>query len=150
MSNPSRIRELTIQYRPHPSGAYADDRRIKDAQDAAAILRPLLEHHPHELCVMLLLDTKHKLLGVHTVAQGGLSEAVVDPKVVFRAALLTNSPAFVLGHNHPSGDPTPSPEDLDLTIRLMAGGKLLGVEMLDHLIIGDGRFISLQETGRIR
>lgn len=144
-----RVRELTIAYRPHPSGAMIDARSLTSPQTVAAILFPILEHEAQEVFILLLLNTKRKLIAVHEIARGGIDSCHLDPRVIFRAALLVNAPGIILAHNHPSGDPSPSQEDLDLTTRLVAAGKLLEIEILDHLIVGDGRYCSFKETGRI-
>lgn len=144
-----RVRELTIRYTPHSSGATIDGRQCLDPRTCAAILTPMLEHQAQEVFVIILLNTKHRIIAVHEVSKGGMNTAQVDPRIIFRAALLANAPAIILAHNHPSGDPTPSPDDLNLTQRLMAAGALLGIEVLDHIIIGDRQYCSLKETGRL-
>ncbi|MNI93032.1 hypothetical protein D3C73_1509200 [compost metagenome] len=78
---------------------------------------------------------------------GSLSASIVHPREVFRAAMKCSSAAIICAHNHPSGDPTPSPEDIALTSRLIQAGEIVGIDVLDHLIIGDSRFISLKEKG---
>lgn len=78
---------------------------------------------------------------------GSLNASIVHPREVFRAAIKCSSASLVCAHNHPSGDPTPSPEDISLTTRLVEAGQIVGIEVLDHLIIGDGSFVSLKERG---
>lgn len=144
-----RVKELTIQYRPHPSGAHADRRKLTTPKDCASVLVPILENQAQEVFIILLLNQRNHLIAVHEVSRGGLATCQVDPRIVFRAALLVDAAAIVLAHNHPSGDPTPSADDLSLTQRLKAGGLLLGITVLDHLVIGDQQYCSFQETGRI-
>lgn len=144
-----RVRELRVTYHPHPSGAQADNRKASDPRTAAAILQAVLGQEAQEVFVILMLDSKHRVLGIHEVSRGGINETTVDPRIVFRAALLVNAPAIVLAHNHPSGDTTPSPDDLVLTRRMIDAGNLLGIEVLDHLIIGDRQYLSFRETGRM-
>ncbi|MEW9673574.1 RadC family protein [Ammoniphilus sp. 3BR4] len=87
------------------------------------------------------------MTGVEKVSVGSLNSAIVDPREVFKAAILHNAASIIVGHNHPSGDPTPSREDLSVTNRLVEAGKILGIEVLDHLILGEERFQSLKESG---
>jgi DNA repair protein RadC len=104
-----------------------------------------------EVFRVLLLDTRHRLVSDVTVSIGSLNSSLVHPREVFRPALLAACASIVLTHNHPSGDPEPSGEDLALTRRLAAAGSLLGIEVLDHLILGDGtdKWVSLKERGQL-
>jgi DNA repair protein RadC len=94
---------------------------------------------------VVLLNTKNQVLAVETISVGGLSSSLVHPREVFKRAIQRSAAALILVHNHPSGDPTPSSEDLEVTKRLQEAGKILGIEVLDHIIIGDHQFISLKE-----
>ncbi|MCH8799273.1 MAG: JAB domain-containing protein, partial [Chloroflexi bacterium] len=97
---------------------------------------------------VLLLNTRHELLGIREIYAGNVSSAVVRVAEVFRPAIRDNAPFIIVVHNHPSGDPAPSEDDVKVTRDLVAAGKLLGVEVLDHLVIGGGnRFVSLNEKG---
>jgi DNA repair protein RadC len=96
---------------------------------------------------MLLLNTKHHVLAIPTISIGSLSAAIVHPREVFREAIRSSAAAIILAHNHPSGDPTPSAEDTQLTKRLVEIGKLMDITVLDHIIIGDGRYLSMKEKG---
>ena len=99
---------------------------------------------------MLCLTTKHRPLAWHELSRGTLDATLVHPREVFKVAFLANAAAILIAHNHPSGDPEPSGDDLSITRRLSEAGKLLGVELLDHLIIGhDGRYYSFSEAGRM-
>lgn len=121
---------------------------ISDAHDAVAVLRRYLEHEDREHFVTLMLDVKNQVIGIHTVSIGNLNSAIVSPREVFKAAILANAASIILGHNHPSGDTTPSPEDLQVTEVLCQAGKLLQIDVLDHVIIGDeGGFCSLRRGG---
>ena len=123
---------------------------VRKPADAASIAAKYLEGQDREHFIVLLLDTKHRVNAIHTVAIGTLSQALVHPREVFKAALLANAAAVILAHNHPSGDVTPSPEDLAITKRLKDAGELLGVPVLDHLIIGDGgAYASLKDRGEL-
>jgi DNA repair protein RadC len=104
-----------------------------------------------ETALGLHLTTKHELIGVHVVSTGTLDTAIVHPRDVFKAACLSNAAGLVLVHNHPSGDPTPSPDDRALVARLRAAGEVLGVELVDALIVTDPseglRYFSFREAG---
>lgn len=125
---------------------------IRSPQDARDVIVGVLgmEDLPNEHFVMLSLNTKNKVVGVHTIFVGSLNSSIVHPREVFQRALLNNSASIMVFHNHPSGDPTPSPEDIDVTKRLKQAGEIIGIELLDHIIIGDeGRYTSLREKGYI-
>ena len=116
--------------------------------DAAQILCRYLENEDREHFVTLMLDVKNRVIGIHTVSIGNLNSAIVSPREVFKAAILANAASIIVGHNHPSGDVTPSPEDIEITEVLKKAGKLLGIEVLDHIIVGeDGSFASLKGLG---
>jgi len=114
----------------------------------ARMATEVLEYQDNESFLVFLLNVKNKVIGYQEVARGGIDMCPVDPRMVFRAAVLEGASAIIVVHNHPSGDPAPSKEDLELTKRLRAGGELLGVLVLDHLIVGgDGTYCSLAEKG---
>ncbi len=96
---------------------------------------------------MVLLDGKHRVIGEELISQGTLTSSPVHPREVFAPAIRHSSAAVVLVHNHPSGDPTPSADDLDITRRLVDVGELVGIRVLDHVIIGDGTYTSLADRG---
>lgn len=98
--------------------------------------------------VVLLLDTKNKVIGINTVSIGTLNSSLVHPREVFKPAILASAAALILAHNHPSGDPKPSREDIEVTKRLIEAGGLLGIQVLDHIIVGD-YCVSLKEQGYI-
>ena len=124
-----------------------DTVKITCPQDAANLLMEELRHLKEEHFVCLFLDTKNQVIGRQTLSIGSLNASIVHPREVYRAAIRRSSASILCAHNHPSGDPTPSPEDIALTRRLSEAGELLGVELLDHLVIGDNRYTSLKETG---
>ncbi|RME71245.1 MAG: JAB domain-containing protein [Chloroflexi bacterium] len=115
--------------------------------DAANLLLPEMAHLEQEHVRTLLLDTKNRVLRSEKVYQGNANSAIIRPAEIFRDAVRANAVALIVAHNHPSGDPTPSPEDVQITRSLVQAGKLLGIELLDHLIIGRNRFVSLKERG---
>ena len=98
---------------------------------------------------VLLINTRNQLMGIHEVYIGSVNQAQVRPAEVFRDAIRQNAPSMILVHNHPSGDPAPSADDVVLTKRLIALGKDLDIDVMDHVIIGDRRFSSLQTIGLI-
>jgi DNA repair protein RadC len=127
----------------------AGTRAIRRPRDAAAVAREFIGDYDREHVVALLLDAKHRVLALHTVAVGHLDSAPVHPREVFKAALLVNAAALILAHNHPSGDPEASRADRDLTRRIAHAGALLGIPVLDHVIIGVDGYTSLREQGVI-
>jgi DNA repair protein RadC len=98
---------------------------------------------------MLCLSTKHRVIAYHEVSRGTLDSTLVHPREVFKAALLANAAAIIVNHNHPSGDPSPTIDDLEVTRRLVAAGEILGIVVLDHIVVGDGRYFSFKEAGRL-
>ncbi|MCZ8519091.1 MULTISPECIES: RadC family protein [Paenibacillus] len=120
---------------------------IRSPQDAAALLMEDLRYLQKEHFVCLFLNTKNHVIGQETLSMGSLNASIVHPREVFRSAIKRSSASIVCAHNHPSGDPTPSPEDIALTRRLAEAGEIVGIEVLDHLVIGDQRFVSLKELG---
>ena len=120
---------------------------ITSPDTVSEIMQPFCELHCEEHFYCLFLSTKNRINGIHEVSIGTLNAAVVHPREVFKAAILSNSAAVILVHNHPSGDPSPSPEDIQLTRQLVEAGKLLDMPVLDHVIIGNRRYSSLKERG---
>jgi DNA repair protein RadC len=108
-----------------------------------------LRTSPKECFAVLYLNTRNQPVGCERVAVGGLNVAALQPREVFAPAISLGAAAVILAHNHPSGDPTPSPEDLGVTRHLLEAGRLLGVEVLDHLVICAERFRSLRESGAL-
>lgn len=114
---------------------------------AAAILRPLFAGLDREQFLVCGLDAKHCIIGVNIVSIGSMTLAIVHPREVFKPLILMNACAWICAHNHPSGDPAPSPEDRVLTSRLRQGADLLGITLLDHLILTDARCYSFADQG---
>lgn len=109
------------------------------------LMAPRLRGREREVFSVLLVDGKHRLLAIEEVSEGTLTSSLVHPREVFRPALRRGAAALVAVHNHPSGDPEPSAEDLEVTRRLLDAGRLLGVPLLDHVVLGRGAFVSLRE-----
>ncbi len=120
---------------------------VKSPADAANLLMSDMALQEQEHMRVLLLDTRNRVLGSPTIYIGNLNTAVVRIGELFREAVRSNCAAIIVAHNHPSGDPSPSPEDVRVTEQIVAAGKLLDVDVLDHLIIGQQRFVSLKERG---
>jgi DNA repair protein RadC len=123
--------------------------KITGPQDVADYYRPRLQHLRKEVFKVILLDTKHQLQKDVTVSEGSLSASLVHPREAFLPAIKESAAAVIFVHNHPSGDPTPSPEDKDLTQRLAEVGRLVGIGVLDHVIIGAGKpgYMSFRDAG---
>lgn len=103
-----------------------------------------LHEEPEEHFCIFCLNTKNKIVGVHTISIGSLNASIVHPREVFKAAMLNNAAAIICIHNHPSGDPEPSREDIETTRRLVEAGKIIGIEVLDHIIIGEQKYLSMK------
>ena len=125
----------------------AETRTIANPRDAAAIAQLLIGDADREHVLALLLDTRHRVVGVHTVAVGDLNTCPLHPREVFKCALLCNAAAVILCHNHPSGDLQPSRADVAITRRLAEAGGLVGIAVLDHIIVAGGGYTSLRERG---
>ncbi|AWB45726.1 hypothetical protein DCC85_17035 [Paenibacillus sp. CAA11] len=120
---------------------------IRSPRDAADILMEQLRYLQKEHFVCLFLNTKNHVIAQETLSIGSLNASIVHPREVFRAAIKSSSAAVICAHNHPSGDPTPSQEDIQITRRLCEAGEIVGIDVLDHLVIGDGTYVSLKEQG---
>jgi len=119
--------------------------RIQSPEDAAAMLLPRYRHRHREHFGIILLNARNAVIRAQVISVGSLNASLVHPREIFRPAIVGRAARLILFHNHPSGDPTPSPEDVALTGRLIQLGKTLGIEVVDHVILGDGRFESLRE-----
>ncbi|MBQ5600333.1 MAG: DNA repair protein RadC [Phascolarctobacterium sp.] len=115
-------------------------------QDVADFLMPRLRYAAKEQFVVILLNNKNKVIGTEVVSEGSLSSSVVHPREVYAPAILHHAAAIMVAHNHPSGDPKPSIEDEEVTRQLLRSGKVLGIPMIDHVIIGDGNYYSFLEN----
>ncbi len=122
---------------------------LSSPASAAEVLMPRLRYLQQEKFCVVLLNTKNMVIAVEEVTIGGLNSSLVHPREVFKRAIRRSSAAIILAHNHPSGDPSPSREDIMVTRRLIEVGDLVVIQVLDHIIIGDGRFLSLKQEGAI-
>jgi DNA repair protein RadC len=121
--------------------------RINSSADLFKHYHARLRDLRHEIFAVVLLDAKHQVIRDVTVSEGSLTLSIVHPREVFIPAMRASAAAVIFLHNHPSGDPTPSQEDRVLTARLVSAGALLGIHVLDHLIVGDGRYVSFADQG---
>ena len=120
---------------------------IRSPEDVYRHFHPRLRHAAQERFAVIFLDGRHRVLGHEVVSQGTLTASLVHPREVFRPALRACAAALVLVHNHPSGDPTPSAEDREVTTRLARAGEILGVQVVDHVVIAERGYCSLREEG---
>lgn len=125
--------------------ALPDERQIRSPEDAASILLPMIGHREQENFVVLYLNTRNCVTSKEILYKGSLNTSVVRPAEVFRSAIRRNCAAIIVSHNHPSGNPDPSPEDVALTRRLIQAGELLQVELLDHVVVGNTSYMSMRE-----
>lgn len=123
--------------------------QVTSPRSVAEFLMPQYGNRPVEQFGIVLLDTKHKVLRTTVLSVGTLDASIVHPREIFREATAGGAAAIVLFHNHPSGDPEPSPEDKRLTERLIAAGVVMGIDVLDHIILGDARYFSFREKGTL-
>jgi DNA repair protein RadC len=117
---------------------------VNTPEDAARLVMGRMRHLDKEEFRVILLNTKNRVVHTETVAVGTLNSTGVQPREVFKSAIRRSAAAVILIHNHPSGDPTPTREDVALTRRLIQAGELVGIEILDHIVIGDNRYVSLK------
>lgn len=134
------VRESSLLYQ---------NRAIRSPKDGYELIKQYLGDVDREYLVSVFLNTKNQPTPIQTTAIGSLNSAIVHPREVFKAAILSNSCSLIIGHCHPSGDPTPSREDIEVTKRLVEAGQLLGIDVLDHIVLGDNNFVSLKEKGYV-
>ena len=147
MSNVAkRINIVSIKMVKESSFLY-QTRQILSPNDAYEMIKEQLEGLDREQFIIACLNTKNEPTNISVVSVGSLNKAIVHPREVFKTAILSNAASVMAFHNHPSGETTPSQQDIQLTNRLYEVGELLGIKLLDHLIIGDRTFTSLKEKG---
>jgi DNA repair protein RadC len=137
-----RVRVMLVRER-----AAVYNRPLISAAEVDALLREEMLASDRERFLTLMLNGKNKLLAIEEVSIGSLSSSIVHPREVFKAAILANAAALICAHNHPSGDPTPSPEDRRITERLRSASEVVGISLLDHVVIGNPTFYSFAENG---
>lgn len=122
---------------------------IRRPAQVAEVVRGIVGGDEREYLVAFALNVKNHLIGIIPVSVGAMSSSIVHPREVFRAAILMGASGIIVAHNHPSGDPEPSPEDISVTTRLAEAGGILGIDVLDHIIVGGEKYISLWDRGYI-
>lgn len=138
--------ELGIRLAQYPTSQRI---MIRSPQDVASFIMPRLRYEDKEQFLILLLNTKNHVLAAPIISIGSLNASIVHPREVFKAAVDYSAASIILVHNHPSGDPSPSKEDVLITNKLLQAGNIMDIRVLDHIIIGDNRYISLREIGQM-
>ena len=148
-SNLSLLGEIAMRYEveTQPERPTGDLPAISCPDDVRRLLGPEMAPLAQEQLRVLLLNTRNQVMGQRVIYQGNVNSSMIRPAEVFRPAVIEAVPSIIISHNHPSQDPTPSPEDAAITSELAQAGKLLGIELLDHVVIGGERFVSLKERG---
>ncbi|NYF23559.1 DNA repair protein RadC [Sporosarcina sp. JAI121] len=134
------VKETTLMYK---------DRCVRSPEDGYKIFKQFLGELDREYLVVMCLDTKNQPTAINIAHIGSLNSSIVHPREVMKVAILSNSSSIIIFHNHPSGNPVPSNEDIEVTKRLVKAGEIIGIDLMDHLIIGDDTFVSLKEKGYI-
>jgi DNA repair protein RadC len=143
-----RVRIVSLKLVKESSLLY-ENRTIRSPKDGYDLIKQYLGDDDREHFVVVCLDTKNQPTSIHTCHIGSLNASIVHPREVFKSAILSNSASILVGHNHPSGNATPSKEDIEVTKRLVGASQLLGIELLDHIVLGDNTFVSLKEKGYV-
>lgn len=140
---------LNLKVVKETSGRYDVRKKIQSPNDIFNIVQNVIRgnEYAEENLWLITLDTKNNITGIFTVSTGSLNSSIVHPREVFKRAVLQNAASIIICHNHPSGDPAPSQEDINITKRIYDAGKILGIELFDHIIIGDNKYTSLKEKG---
>lgn len=134
------VRESSILYK---------DRKIKSPEDGFKLMKEFLGDVDREYFVVVCLDTKNQPTNINICHVGSLNASIVHPRECFKPAIISNAASIIVYHNHPSLDPTPSREDCEVTKRLVEVGKIIGIDVLDHIIMGGDRYVSLKEKGYV-
>lgn len=129
------------------SEAVIDKVKLSSSKEAYEYLRPVLEDLPHEEFWILFLNRANKIIGKQLIGRGGISQTTADVKIVFKKSIDKQASAIILAHNHPSGNIKPSESDIQLTRKIKNGSELLDIQVLDHLIVGDGNYFSFNDSG---
>jgi DNA repair protein RadC len=125
------------------------DRCVRSPEDSYQLLKQFLGEVDREYFVVVCLDTKNQPTAINICHIGSLNASIVHPRECFKPAILSNAASILIGHNHPSGQASPSNEDVEVTNRLVEAGRIIGIGVIDHIILGDGEFVSLKEKGYI-
>lgn len=150
----SRISKIQVSFErvvlvKEKVGRYELPRKIRSPEDVHEAITTItnVQEEAQEVFGILILNTKNKVVAVHEISRGTLNSSMVHPREVFKPAVLHNASAIICFHNHPSGDPEQSKDDIEITNRLVEAGKIMGIEVFDHIIVGDDRYVSLKERG---
>ncbi|PWB50397.1 MAG: hypothetical protein C3F06_12575 [Candidatus Methanoperedenaceae archaeon] len=127
-----------------------EKQKINSPEDVYRLIYPKMREQKKELFIELCLDTKNRIIREEVISVGSLNANIVHPREVFKLALAESAAHIIVVHNHPSGDPAPSREDIEITKKLAQTGIIMGITLLDHVIIGDGRHFSMKEAGHIQ
>ncbi len=141
------VADLSALYTTSEGKALDEALVIRSPQDGYNFLKAEMENLEQEQLRTLNLDVRNKIISAPMIYQGNINTIIIRAAEIFRPAIIDNASAILIAHNHPSGEPSPSPEDVRITHDLVQAGKLLGIEVLDHLIVGKGKFVSLKERG---
>lgn len=134
------VKESSILYK---------ERVIRSPEDGYWLIKHFLGELGREAFIVISLDTKNQPVSINICHVGSLNASIVHPREVMKSAILSNAASIMVGHNHPSGNSSPSKEDIEVTKRLVEAGKIVGIDLLDHIIVGDDNFVSLKEKGYI-
>src|SRR5690554_4956560 len=140
---------LNLRVTKESSGRYDVNKKIQSPEDVYSVVQKVIKasEYAEENLWLITLDTKNNISGIFTVSTGSLNSSLVHPREVFKRAMLQNAASIIICHNHPSGDSTPSKEDINITKRLYEAGEIIGIKLLDHIIAGDNSYTSLKEKG---
>lgn len=142
-----RIQVLSLRMVREQTSILYPQRKINNPSDAADLFRQFIGDCDRESFCILTLDTKNQPTALHQVSCGTLNSSLVHPRETYKLAILSNAASIIACHNHPSGDPAPSPQDIELTERLRDAGSLMGIDLLDHIVLGHQNHISMKERG---
>lgn len=123
--------------------------KISSPKDLADLIQHDMKYMTQEILRLICLDTKNQVIHIEDVFKGSLNSSIVHPREIFKIAIAHSSANIIIAHNHPSQDPTPSKEDINITVRIKKCGDIMGIHLLDHLIIGGTKYVSLKEKGTI-
>jgi DNA repair protein RadC len=137
-----KFKETNIKY---PELTEMPKKKITSPKDFFDLFNPVFKEEPVEIFIVAWLSSANRIIGFEKVSVGNLNSSIVDPRSVFRSAIVSNAASIIVGHNHPSGNPEPSEEDISITKKLVESGKVLGVHVFDHLIFADDTYTSFVE-----
>jgi len=137
-----KFKETNIKY---PELTEMPKKKITSPRDFFDLFNPVFKEEPVEIFIVAWLSSANRIIGFEKVSVGNLNSSIVDPRSVFRSAIVSNAASIIVGHNHPSGNPEPSEEDISITKKLVESGKVLGVHVFDHLIFADDTYTSFVE-----